>query len=268
MATEPKRWALGLEYCGTGFCGWQSQPSGRSVQDALEAALREIAGQAVRTHPLGRTDAGVHASLQVVHFDCPVERPESAWVRGVNAALPSSIAVRWAVPVARTFHARGSARGRHYLYVLQNSPVRPGLHAARVGWYHRELDLEAMQQAAASLQGEHDFSAFRAAECQAKTPVRELRRVAIRRQGEEFRFEFSADAFLHHMVRNIVGSLVYVGNGRHEPDWIARVLASRRRELAAPTFAPDGLYLLGGDYDASFGLPETRRDGFISSKDS
>lgn len=263
-----QRWALGLEYRGTAFCGWQSQPSSRGVQDALEAALAKIAGAAVRTHPLGRTDAGVHACLQIVHFDCDAPRPPSAWVRGVNAALPGAVAVRWAVPVASPFHARASARGRHYLYLLQNSPVRPGLDQGAVGWYHRPLDLAAMQAGAALLQGRHDFSAFRAAQCQAKTPVRDLRRLEIWREGESLRFEFSADAFLHHMVRNIVGSLVYVGNGRHPPAWIGEVLASRRRELAAPTFAPHGLYLLGGDYDACFGLPETRRDARVASPGS
>lgn len=254
-----RRWALGLEYDGRGFCGWQSQPSGHGVQDALERAIAKVAGEAIRTHPLGRTDAGVHARLQVVHFDTTTNRPESAWVRGVNAALPGNVAVRWGVPVNIDFHARTSARARQYVYVLQNSSVRPGLDAGRVGWYHRPLNLAAMRNAARWLIGRHDFSAFRAAQCQARTAVRELTQLEISAVGGCFFFELSADAFLHHMVRNIVGSLVYVGNGRHEPEWLGELLASRNRKFAAPTFAADGLYLLGGDYDPGFGLPETRR---------
>lgn len=254
-----QRWALGLEYAGQGFLGWQSQPGGRTVQDALEGALGKVAGVALRVNPLGRTDTGVHARLQVVHFDAPVQRPESAWVRGVNAALPQQVAVRWARAVCLQFHARASATGRHYQYLLQNSPVRPALETGRVGWYHRPLDLAAMRRGAAHLIGRHDFSAFRAAECQAPTPVRELRRLEIAQLGEYFLFHISADAFLHHMVRNIIGALVAVGKGKCDPDWLAAILAGRDRKVAAPTFAADGLYLVGGDYDAHWGLPETSR---------
>ncbi|MBI3147192.1 MAG: tRNA pseudouridine(38-40) synthase TruA [Betaproteobacteria bacterium] len=254
-----QRWALGIEYDGRAFLGWQSQPCGRTVQDALEMALRQIAGESLRTHPLGRTDTGVHARLQIVHFDTTVQRPGSAWVRGVNALLPRGVAVLWATAVSGDFHARASATGRHYQYLLQNSAVRPGLEAGRVGWYHRPLDLEAMRAAATLLSGRHDFSAFRAAACQAQTPVRELRRVDIQRQGEYLVFSFSANAFLHHMVRNLVGSLVHVGNGRHPPQWLGEVLGARDRARAAPTFGPDGLYLIGGDFPNEWGLPQTLR---------
>jgi tRNA pseudouridine38-40 synthase len=254
-----RRWALGLEYAGFPFVGWQSQAGGNTVQDALEAALAQIGGSPLRVHPLGRTDTGVHARLQIVHFDVAVERPQSAWVRGVNALLPDSVAVLWALPVSSEFHARQSARGRRYQYVLCDGPVRPALHSRRVGWFHRPLDLASMQNAAASLVGRHDFSAFRAAECQAPTPVREMRRADISRQGEYLVFDFEANAFLHHMIRNIVGSLVYVGSGRQAPAWIDELLAARDRKRAAPTFSPDGLYLIGGQYDERWGLPEQTR---------
>ena len=199
------RYALAVEYAGYAFCGFQSQPSRCGVQDALERAVGAIAGHPVGIVAAGRTDAGVHAVSQVVHFDADVERPLSAWVRGVNAHLPAAAAVLWAQPVAPEFHARFAASARHYTYVLQSRPERPALLAGRVGWYHQPLDVAAMQAAAAHLHGTHDFSAFRAAECQAKSPVKTLTRVAVAAQGPFVRFDFSANAFLHHMVRNIVG---------------------------------------------------------------
>jgi len=250
------RVALGLEYDGGRFCGWQSQPSGCGVQDALERALAAIAGRFVRVAAAGRTDSGVHATAQVAHFDAPVERPLTAWVRGVNSELPQGVAVLWAQPVADAFHARFSATGRAYTYLLLNRASRPGLAAGRVGWFHRPLDVERMRAAASLLLGRHDFSAFRAAECQANSPLRELRRVEIERRGELVVFRFAADAFLQHMVRNLVGSLVYVGKGRHPPHWIGEVLAGRDRAAAAPTFAPDGLYLTAVEYDNAWGLPQ------------
>lgn len=253
------RFALGLEYCGRNFAGWQSQPDGRGLQDALEGALARIADTPVGTIAAGRTDAGVHASLQVVHFDTEAERPETAWVRGVNANLPDEIAVLWAHPVAPDFHARFDARARHYTYLLSARPVRPALSAGRIGWYHRRLDVAAMQQAAVALVGTHDFSAFRAAECQAKSPVRTLSNVSIATVGKTVRFDFSANAYLHHMIRNIVGTLVYVGAGKQPPSWVGALLAARDRTRAAPTFAPDGLYFAGVDYDAKWKLPPTRR---------
>jgi len=253
------RIALAIEYAGDAFCGWQSQPSGCGVQDALERALGEIAGERIATIAAGRTDAGVHATSQIVHFDTAKERPSSAWVRGVNALLPSTAAVLWAQPMPDDFHARFAATARHYTYLLLTRAERPALLGKRVGWYHASLDVDAMSVAAAHLAGRHDFSAFRAAECQAKSPVKTLSRVDVGISGPLIRFDFSADAFLHHMLRNIVGSLVYVGAGKHPPAWIAQLLVARDRTQAAPTFAPDGLYLAGADYPARFALPDTRR---------
>ncbi|HRE16800.1 MAG TPA: tRNA pseudouridine(38-40) synthase TruA, partial [Rhodocyclaceae bacterium] len=248
--------ALGLEYYGAAFRGWQSQRGGGTVQDTLETALSEIAGEAVSVHCAGRTDAGVHASLQVVHFDAPVRRPLSAWVRGVNTHLPDAIAVRWAQPVSDEFHARFSARGRRYRYLLANRPQRLGLWQGRFGWYHGDLNLPAMQEAARLLIGEHDFSAFRAAECQAKSPVKDLWRAELRQVGQVFVFDFEASAFLHHMVRNLVGTLVYVGKGAQPPEWVAELLGQKDRRLAAPTFSPAGLYFRGPVYEAHWGLPD------------
>ena len=253
------RIALGLEYNGAAFCGWQTQPSGCAVQDALERALAEIAGEKIATVCAGRTDAGVHALAQVVHFDSGTERPESAWVRGTNALLPAGTTVTWARPVAAGFHARYAAHERCYRYVLLNHPVRPAVNHGRVGWLHQPLDVESMRAGALHLLGEHDFSAFRSAACQAKSPVRELRRLEVRKSGDYVVFELAADAFLHHMVRNIVGSLVYVGNGKHLPAWMGELLASRDRKLAAPTLGAAGLYLVHVGYDAKWGLPQAAR---------
>jgi tRNA pseudouridine38-40 synthase len=197
--------------------------------------------------------------MQVVHFDTAVQRPSSAWVRGVNANLPDEVAVLWAQPVAPEFHARFDARERHYTYLLSARPVRPALSAGRVGWYHRSLDVAAMRDGAAALVGTHDFSAFRAAECQAKSAVRTLAGVSISAAGDVVRFDFRANAYLHHMIRNIVGALVYVGAGRQPPSWIGELLAARDRTRAAPTFSPDGLYFTGVEYDAKWALPPTRR---------
>lgn len=250
------RIALVLEYDGSDFCGWQSQPSGGSVQDALETALSRISGKAVRVLTAGRTDAGVHAAFQVVHFDTDAQRPVSAWIRGVNAFLPDSIAVLWASQVPLDFHARYCAIERCYLYLLLTHPVRAGLNQGKIGWFHQSLDLGSMRSAARLLLGEHDFSAFRAAECQARSPVRNLTRLEITQHGDIVVFELRANAFLHHMVRNIVGSLVYVGKGKYPPTWMAEVLAGRKRENAAPTFSPAGLYLAGIGYDAKWKIPK------------
>ena len=249
------RIALGLEYDGSSFCGWQTQTSGCAVQDHLEAALAHIAGERVATTCAGRTDAGVHALSQVVHFDTAVQRPASAWVRGVNASLPAGVAVLWAREVDAEFHARYAALERSYRYVLLNRAVRPAAANGRVGWFHLPLDVGSMRRAAEYLCGEHDFSAFRSSECQARSPVRELRRISIERHNEHIVFEFSANAFLHHMIRNLVGTLIYVGKGRHAPDWAAQVLESRDRSRAAPTFEAAGLYLASIAYDARWALP-------------
>ena len=250
------RIALGLNYRGTAYRGWQSQPDGRTVQDVLEAALLNFTGRPTRVVCAGRTDAGVHAIQQVVHLDTDVVRAAESWVRGTNRYLPSDVAIEWARPVADTFDARRSAVGRRYAYVLLESAVRPGLQSGRVGWTFRPLDLSAMQRAAVVLQGEHDFSAFRSSECQAATPVRTLRSLTIVRRGAYWRFDFDANAFLHHMVRNIMGCVVFIGSGRRDADWLSDVLAGRDRSRAAPTFSPDGLYFAGPYYDADHGIPE------------
>lgn len=267
MASEPgagsstelraaARWALGLDYCGTRYFGWQRQASGETVQAKLEAALSEVAQAPVSVIAAGRTDTGVHASLQIVHFDAPVVRPASAWVRGSARYLPADIAVRWAVPVAAGFHARFSARSRRYCYLLANTTQRPGLLAGRVGWTHWPLDFARIEAALPALIGRHDFTSFRAAECQAKSPVKTVHSAQVERRGTLLRFDFHADAFLHHMIRNIIGALVYIGNGREPVDWLAQLLAARDRAAAAPTFAPDGLYLCGIEYDPEHCLPE------------
>lgn len=255
--TPDMRHALGLEYDGTPFHGWQSQADGSGVQDALERALSEIAGHRVAVIAAGRTDAGVHATLQVVHFDTDARRPETAWVRGVNAALPDAVVVHWSMPVADEFHARFSATGRHYAYLLSDRPVPPALLSGKAGWYHQPLALAPMREGASALIGRHDFSAFRAADCQARSPERTLDRLDISREENMIRFDLHADAFLYRMVRNIIGALVYVGNGRQPPSWIGELLAGRDRTRAAPTFAAAGLYLTGVDYPARFNLPAT-----------
>ena len=249
------RIALGLSYDGGSFEGWQSQPSMNTVQDHLETALAGIAGQPVRVNGAGRTDAGVHAIAQVAHFDCEAVRPQSAWVRGVNAGLPPEIAVQWAQPVSEEFHARFSAFERSYRYVLYNHSVRPGLASRHAAWFHRPLDVERMQAAVSVLTGEHDFSAFRSSECQAKSPVKQMKRVQVSRKGPYVLFDFTANAFLHHMVRNIVGCLVYVGKGRHPTQWLGEVLQGRDRRKAAPTMSAAGLYLVDIGYEPRWKLP-------------
>ncbi len=253
-----RRVALGLRYLGTAYCGWQSQPSGCGVQDRLEGAIARFLGVTVRTVCAGRTDAGVHACGQVVHLDTALSREDFSWVRGVNTFLPPDIAVQWAREMPSAFDARRSAYQRRYRYVLRCDVVRPALEHGRVGWTHRALDLELMRHAAACcLVGEHDFSAFRSSECQAANPVKTLHDVRISRQGIYFMFDFRANAFLHHMVRNLVGSLIAVGSGAKTVAWLETVLLSGNRSLAAPTFMPDGLYFLGPDYPSDFRLPET-----------
>jgi tRNA pseudouridine38-40 synthase len=250
------RLALGLSYRGQAYHGWQSQPGGRTVQDALERALQAFATVPLTTICAGRTDSGVHALNQVVHVDTGIEREPFSWVRGCNRYLPHDIALQWCRPVGADFHARNSARGRRYRFVVLESPTRPALEHGLVGWVFRPLNGDAMRAAAAHLIGEHDFSSFRAAECQSPTPVKTLRRIEITRRGAYWRFDFDANAFLHHMVRNLMGCLIAVGSGRQLPGWTAEVLAARSRDAAAPTFAPDGLHFVGPYYDARHGIPE------------
>jgi tRNA pseudouridine38-40 synthase len=225
------------------------------VQDELDAALSQVSSHEVKTTAAGRTDRGVHARIQVVHFDTEASRPLSAWVRGVNALLPDAVAVLWSQPVPDDFHARYSALSRTYRYELLNRPVRAALAAHHAGWFHAPLDLGKMREAAALLVGEHDFSAFRSSECQAQSPVRRIHAFQVEKSGDTFHFVVKANAFLHHMVRNLVGTLVYVGKGRHPPQWVAEVLQSRDRAKAAPTFGPEGLYLERIEYEAKWGLP-------------
>lgn len=253
MAT---RIALGIEYDGSRFLGWQTQAGGGTVQDALEAALAGIANEPVAVTCAGRTDRGVHGRAQVVHFDTTAERPDSAWVRGVNALLPEAVAVLWSRQVAPDFHARYSAVSRTYRYVLLNRQVRPALAARYAGWHHAPLEVAAMREAAAYLLGEHDFSAFRSAECQSKTPVRTLHAIEIERAGERIDLVLCANAWLQHMVRNIIGALAYVGKGKHPPQWVKKVLDSRDRSLAAPTFGPEGLYLESVEYHPRWNIPQ------------
>ena len=262
-----KRIVLGVQYDGTPWQGWQTQPDGKTVQDRLELALHKFTQGKVSTICAGRTDAGVHALEQVVHFDTLLARDLSSWVRGLNAFLPPSIAVRWAYEVpyiaatahvdgAQQFHARFSATERTYHYLLYNHAVRSPLLADKVGWAFRPLNLEKMQQAADHFVGTHDFSAFRAIECQARSPIRTMHEVSIKKSGDLIVLTLRANAFLHHMVRNIVGALIFVGNGKQDPDWIVDLLLQKDRSRAAPTFMPDGLYLAKVEYDPKWNLPQ------------
>jgi tRNA pseudouridine38-40 synthase len=253
--SERLRLAMGISYHGGHYQGWQSQLSRQTVQDQLEAALSQFAGHKVSTLCAGRTDAGVHGLMQVVHFDTQVDRPEASWVRGPNALLPKDIAVQWAKAMPPEFHCRASAISRSYAYVLLADPVRPSVDQGRVGWVYRPVQLEPMQQAAQALLGEHDFSSFRASACQALSPVKNLLRIDITRRGAYWRFEFEANAFLHHMIRNLMGCLIAVGNGTRPVGWMADVLAARDRKVAAPTFPADGLYFVGPAYDAEHDIP-------------
>jgi tRNA pseudouridine38-40 synthase len=250
------RLALGISYNGQAYEGWQSQLSGRTVQDRLEAALGKFTVQTVSTVCAGRTDAGVHGLMQVVHFDTELEREEFSWIRGTNRYLPPDIAVEWARPVPDEFHSRASAIARRYSYVVLESKVRPSIDAGRVGWVFRPLDGDAMSAAALQVLGEHDFTSFRASACQALSPVKTLKRVEISRRGAYWRFDFEANAFLHHMIRNLMGCLLAIGQGQQPPSWMGEVLRARNRDAAAPTFSPAGLYFLGPVYEPRWNLPD------------
>ena len=255
------RIALGISYDGRPWQGWQTQPHRITVQDVLEDALLRFVAAPVQTVCAGRTDTGVHATAQVVHLDCAVQRSDESWIRGVNAYLPPSIAVQWAREVSAEFHARFSARARAYTYVILNSRVRQPLWSGRAGWVFQQLDASAMQEGAQHLLGEHDFSSFRSSQCQASSPVRTVVRADIEQRGDLVLFHVRANAFLHHMVRNIVGALVQVGLGRQGVDYLATLIDARDRTRGAPTFAPDGLYLTDVVYP-DFELPVVRTGGF------
>ena len=250
------RYALGIEYDGTDFLGWQRLSHGRSVQGEIEAALSFVAAHAVEVTCAGRTDAGVHARCQVVHFDTHAQRTERAWALGANSRLPRDVAVLWARAVPDAFHARFGARARCYRYTILNRPVRAALAARFVTWERVPLDAARMHVAAQALVGEHDFSAFRTVQCQAKSPMRNLQEVRVAREGDDVVIEVEANAFLHHMVRNIVGSLLPVGRGERDPDWIAALLAGRDRSVAGPTAPASGLCFVAPRYPREWPLPE------------
>ncbi|TBR38884.1 MULTISPECIES: tRNA pseudouridine(38-40) synthase TruA [Dyella] len=248
------RIALGIEYDGTDFLGWQRLTHGDTVQGTLEKALSFVANYPVDVTCAGRTDAGVHGRCQVVHFDTEVQRDMRGWVLGTCSNLPTSVAVLWAQPVPDGFHARFSARSRRYRYRILNRPVRAALDARYVTWERHPLDAARMHDAAQVLIGEHDFTAFRAISCQARHARREVLAVSVRREEEQVIVEIEANAFLHHMVRNIVGSLLMVGRGEQSVAWIAALLAGRNREVAGPTAPASGLTFLGPRYEAHWGL--------------
>ncbi|WP_277206155.1 tRNA pseudouridine(38-40) synthase TruA [Vibrio misgurnus] len=249
------RIALGIEYDGTHYYGWQRQRDVKSVQQALETALSKIANHPVEVQCAGRTDAGVHGTGQVVHFDTTAERQMAGWTMGCNANLPKDIAVRWANVVSDEFHARFSATARRYRYVIYNHAYRPGILSSGVSHYHGELDVEKMQQAGQYLLGENDFTSFRAVHCQSRSPWRNVMHLNVTRHGNYVVIDIKANAFVHHMVRNITGSLIAVGRGEQPPEWIAWLLAQKNRTLAAATAKAEGLYLVSVDYPSHFGLP-------------
>lgn len=250
-----RRVALAIEYDGSGFLGWQRLSHGQTVQAAVEAALSWVADASIQVHCSGRTDAGVHALNQIVHFDTEVERSLRGWMLGANTRLPRAVAVTWAGFVPDDFHARFSARRRRYRYRIMNRSARPALLTDHQTWEHAPLEAGAMHLAAQALVGEHDFSAFRAQSCQARTPNRHVHEIDVRRHGDEVVMEIEANAFLHHMVRNIAGSLLMIGRGERPIAWIAELLAQRRRDCAGPTAPPNGLLFLGPRYPRGFGLP-------------
>lgn len=254
--TEARRHAIGVEFDGRAFRGWQTQQPGVvSVQETLEQAIGKVANHPVIVHAAGRTDAGVHASGMIAHFDSPSPRSERSWLMGVNTLLPESIALRWIRPVDDGFHARFKAVARRYHYVIYNHPRRSSLLAGRVTWHYHPLDVARMQAAAAHLVGVHDFSAFRAVACQSNRPVRDVHFIRLEQRGPLIRLDIQADGFLHHMVRNIVGVLLRIGQGEVEPSWAAEVLASRDRTQGGITAPAAGLYFVDAHYPPGYELP-------------
>jgi len=250
------RIALGLEYAGDHFHGWQSQINSSNVQDCVEKALSKVANHPIRVIVAGRTDTGVHAIAQVIHFDTDSKRKMHEWVRGANANLPFSISILWAQTVDDEFHARFSAIARHYRYIILNRPIRSALLNKKVTWEYEDLNIEPMQHAANYLIGKHDFTSFRATACQAKSPVRTISRLNVQRIGEYIIIDVSANAFLYHQVRNIAGVLIAIGSGKKPPEWAQFVLESRDRKIAGKTAPADGLYLCGIDYPPHYHFPK------------
>lgn len=263
FATDPlpagSRIACRIEYDGSRYSGWQAQPqrSINTVQTTLERGLAAVAAAPVRVHCAGRTDTGVHGFAQIIHFEAPVARSAKAWVLGVNANLPPDVRVHWAVAAPADFHARFSALARRYRYLIANTPVRPALLGGQISWQRQPLDHAVMHDAAQCLLGERDFSAFRAATCQSTSPMRNVQSLEVSRRGDLVVVDIKANAFLHHMVRNIVGSLAAVGLGRQPPQWIEQLLQGRDRSVAADTAAAAGLYLVEVEYPPRYGLPPT-----------
>ncbi|MBX3708897.1 MAG: tRNA pseudouridine(38-40) synthase TruA [Gammaproteobacteria bacterium] len=252
------RIALGVEYNGHGFYGWQAQRGLSTIQGTLESALAKVANERILLFCAGRTDANVHAMGQVVHFDTHAKRHIDAWIWGTNSHLPSSIVVRWAKHVDYSFHARFTAMARRYRYVIFNHPIRPAMLSTRVTWHYYPLDVVPMQQAGKILIGEQDFSSFRSSQCHSKSPMRNVTEFTVRRQGDFVIVEIQANAFLHHMVRNIVGSLVKIGAGLKQPEWMQEVLQAKDRRAAAETAPPDGLYLTQVTYPEPYIFPINR----------
>ena len=255
------RIAIGIEYDGSAYSGWQTQGHARTVQSEVETALSSVGDHPIAITAAGRTDAGVHALSQVAHFDTQANRSLQAWVLGSNALLPGDISVLWAHAVPDDFHARFSALSRSYVYRILNRAMRPAIDRLRVCWRRGPLDAGRMHAAAQALVGQHDFTSFRAAQCQSRIAVRRLERISVSRAGEIVDIEVQANAFLHHMVRNIAGALLAVGCGDRPPQWIAEVLATRDRTKAGVTAPPEGLYFAGVDYPSGFGLPSGRLRG-------
>jgi len=255
--------ALSIEYDGSHFHGWQVQPNLRTVQAEVEKALSKVADEPIQVYCAGRTDTGVHATGQVVHFDTQSERGGRAWIYGVNSNLPKDVCVRWAKVVDEAFHARYSAISRRYRYFIYNHPIRPSIMNTNLSWQYRPLDDKRMAQAAKYLLGEHDFSSFRAVGCQAKSPVKTIRHFNVIRQGDLIILDVIANSFLHHMVRNLVGALMTIGSGRQNVDWIKELLKVRDRDLSAETAPPYGLYLVAVKYDEQFDLPQSSMGPFF-----
>lgn len=250
-----QRWALGVEYDGGAFVGWQRQKDGPSVQEALESALGFVAGHEVGLHCAGRTDAGVHATGQVIHFDTSAFRDERNWLLGANSRLPGSVSLLWAQRVTMEFHARFSARARRYRYVIANQSLRPAIHSGGLAWWRYPLNAPLMHQAAQAFVGTHDFSSLRAAACQARSAVKTVHAISVQREGRYVMVDVHANAFLHHMVRNIAGVLIAIGQGKREVGWAREVLEARDRRASGITAPAGGLYLVGVDYAAEFGIP-------------
>jgi len=249
------RYAAVVEYDGSHFNGWQIQPHAPSVQAAVEAALAHVADEPIRVHTAGRTDTGVHAVGQVIHFDTDKQRPNYGWLRGANTRLPDSVAIKWINPVKDEFHARFSAQSRRYRYIMNIRKIQLGLFADYVSRYPFDLDIEPMQDAIQALIGRHDFSAYRASGCQSLDPVKTMHSIRIERSGDWIWLDIHGDGFLHHMVRNIIGVLLKVGAGERPPAWAGEVLESRDRKLGGVTAKPNGLYFVQATYDEKFGLP-------------